>query len=96
MTFKTKQKHKERQNLIEIKNIQCMGFVSISCFYSLPLLPYNMVIFKLFCIKILVWEELEKEMGNATPGVAYSCLENSIDRGAWRATVHGVANVSNR
>ena len=21
----------------------------------------------------------------------YSCLENHIDRGAWRATVHGVA-----
>ena len=21
----------------------------------------------------------------------YSCLENPIDRGAWRATVHGVA-----
>ena len=21
----------------------------------------------------------------------YSCLENSIDRGAWKATVHGVA-----
>ena len=21
----------------------------------------------------------------------YSCLENSVDRGAWRATVHGVA-----
>ena len=23
----------------------------------------------------------------------YSCLENSMDRGAWRATVHGVLNV---
>ena len=22
----------------------------------------------------------------------YSCLENSMDRGAWWATVHGVAN----
>ena len=22
----------------------------------------------------------------------YSCLENSMDRGAWEATVHGVAN----
>ena len=22
----------------------------------------------------------------------YSCLENPMDRGAWRATVHGVAN----
>ena len=21
----------------------------------------------------------------------YSCLENSMDRGAWRATIHGVA-----
>ena len=23
----------------------------------------------------------------------YSCLENSMDRGAWRAAVHGVARV---
>ena len=23
----------------------------------------------------------------------YSCLENSIDRGAWRAIVHGVAKI---
>ena len=22
----------------------------------------------------------------------YSCLENSMDRGAWQATVHGIAN----
>ena len=29
-------------------------------------------------------DSLEKEM-------AYSCLENSIDRGAWQATVHGIA-----
>ena len=28
--------------------------------------------------------------GNANP-LQYSCLENSIDRGAWWATVHGVA-----
>ena len=25
---------------------------------------------------------------NGTP-LQYSCLENSMDRGAWRATVHG-------
>jgi len=29
-----------------------------------------------------------KGNGNA---LQYSCLENSLDRGAWRATVHGVA-----
>ena len=28
--------------------------------------------------------------GNGTP-LQYSCLENSMDRGAWQSTVHGVA-----
>ena len=32
--------------------------------------------------------------GNGDP-LQYSHLENSMDRGAWRATVHGVAKVSN-
>jgi len=31
---------------------------------------------------------LEKEMANP---LQYSCLENSVDRGAWQAIVHGVA-----
>ena len=30
--------------------------------------------------------------GNGNP-LQYSCLENPIDRGAWRATVHGIARV---
>ena len=30
--------------------------------------------------------------GNGNP-FQYSCLENSMDRGAWPATVYGVANV---
>ena len=29
-------------------------------------------------------------VGNFYP-LQYSCLENPMDRGAWRATVHGVA-----
>ena len=29
--------------------------------------------------------------GNGYP-LQYSCLENSMDRRAWQATVHGVAN----
>ena len=29
--------------------------------------------------------------GNGNP-LQYSCLENSIDKEAWQATVHGVAN----
>ena len=30
--------------------------------------------------------------GNGSP-LQYSCLENTMDRGAWRATVCGVARV---
>ena len=30
------------------------------------------------------------EVGNGNP-LQFSCLENSIDRGAWRATVNGAA-----
>ena len=31
-------------------------------------------------------------IGNGNP-LRYSCLENSMDRGTWRATVHGVSRV---
>ena len=31
-----------------------------------------------------------REEGNGDP-LQCSCLENSMDRGAWRATVHGVS-----
>ena len=30
--------------------------------------------------------------GNGNP-LQYSCLDNPMDRGAWQATVHGVARV---
>ena len=42
-------------------------------------------------VQSLGWEDpLEEEM--ATP-LQYSCLENSMDRGAWQAIVHGVTRV---
>ena len=37
------------------------------------------------------WRCLEKEMANP---LHHSCLWNAMDRGAWQATVHGVANES--
>ena len=37
---------------------------------------------------------LEKEM--ATYPLQYSYLENSMDRGAWRAIVHGIAKSQTR
>ena len=40
-------------------------------------------------VQFLGWEDpLEEENGSP---LQYSCLENPMDRGAWRATVHGVA-----
>ena len=33
--------------------------------------------------------------GNGNPS-QYSCLRNLMDRGAWRATVHGVTKESDR
>ena len=40
-------------------------------------------------VRSLGWEDpLEKE--NGLP-FQYSCLKNPIDRGAWWATIHGVA-----
>ena len=40
----------------------------------------------------LVWEDPSPGDGNRNP-LQYSCLENPMDRGAWQATVHGVAGV---
>ena len=45
-------------------------------------------------VRSLGWEDpLEKGHGYS---LQYSCLENSRDRGAWRATVHGVAKRQTR
>ena len=35
------------------------------------------------------------EEGNGNP-LQYSCLEHFMDRGAWRATVHGIAKSQTR
>ena len=34
-------------------------------------------------------------VGNGKP-LQYSCLENSMDRGAWQATVHGPTKIQTR
>jgi len=40
-------------------------------------------------VRFLGWKDtLEEGMKNP---FQYSCLENPMDRGAWRAAVHGVA-----
>ena len=36
-------------------------------------------------------DALEKEMATRSSILAWVCMENFMDRGAWQATVHGVA-----
>ena len=38
-------------------------------------------------------DPLEKDMVNT---LQYPCLENTMDKGAWQATVHGVAKSGTR
>ena len=59
--------------------------------FSFPLEPYR----TFYC----PWNKMEhacnylyKAQGNGNP-LQYSCLGNPLDRGAWRATVHGVTKV---
>ena len=42
-------------------------------------------------VQFLVWED-SPGAGNGNP-FQYSCLENSMDREAWKATVHEVARI---
>ena len=45
-------------------------------------------------VQSLGWEDSPGE-GTGNP-LQYSCLEKSMDRGAWQATVHGVAKSQTR
>ena len=46
-------------------------------------------------IQSLSGERSPGERNNGNP-LHYSCLENPMDRGAWRATVHGVTKSRTR
>ena len=55
------------------------------CLYSLNLRT------NLYNIRVLVYTS----QGNGTP-LQYSCLENPMDGGAWKAAVHGVTKSQTR
>ena len=44
---------------------------------------------------LIPWLVRSPGEGNGKP-FQYSCLENPLDRGAWQATVHGVAKSQTR
>ena len=54
------------------------------------ILPNNQlpVLFRDFFFNFTLWPQFGEGNGNT---LQYSCLEKPMDRGAWRATVHGIA-----
>ena len=44
-------------------------------------------------VSLIPWLGRSPGEGNDHP-LQYSCLENPVDRGAWKATVHGVEKES--
>ena len=56
-----------------------------SCFLRYAYIAMNFPLSTAFTVSHRFWGE-----GNGIP-LQYSCLENPMDRGAWKAAVHGVA-----
>ena len=57
-----------------------------------------MCVFRIKLIEINIRDSTDTVIpgvGNGNP-LQYSCLENSIDKRAWRATVHGIAQSRTR
>ena len=59
-----------------------------------PPAPDSMVI-AIFVSLFICFDIITFGEGNGNP-FQYSCLENSMDRGAWQFAVHGVANSQTR
>ena len=75
--------------LTYIHLVNCPDFVLVSFFSTLGCI-FTQIIF-INCTKV----NLGIGEGNGNP-LQYSCLENPMDRGAWRATVHGVTRSQTR
>ena len=55
---------------------------------KLKVTPKSMQVTQEIKVQSLGWQDPREGSNNPTQ---YSCLENSVDRGTWRATVHGVS-----
>ena len=85
------------RNQTRISCVSCIGrqifFFLITApprkpFVYMPISNPSLCISMVICLYLYLYFG----KGNDNP-LQYSCLENSMDRGAWRATVHGVARV---
>ena len=83
MLQETKKKKKKMKPNLKLKEI----FTSIVLTLMAQTVK-NLPAVQEIWVQSLGWEDpLEKQVATHS---SYSCLENSMDRGAWWATVHGV------
>ena len=75
--------------LTKVHLVKAMVFLAV--FWGLP---YSSDVEESACnggdLGLIPGSERSPGEGNGNP-LQYSCLENLMDRGAWQATVHGVA-----
>ena len=71
------------QQRLDISTVSTLGLLWTMLLWTF-IYKFQVVICFQFKLSILKYRE-----GNGTP-LQYSCLENPMDRGAWKATVHGV------
>ena len=72
-------------NILQLRQISNHNVVHLKLTYCYM----SIVLQKILWSYILQWCHVTFREGNGTP-LQYSCLENPMDGGAWRATVHGV------
>ena len=65
------------------------SFHIIKAHHSVPQTVKSLPAMQKTLVHSLRWEDPSGE-GNGNP-LQFSCLGNSMDRGAWKATIHGVA-----
>ena len=86
-------------DILQINPLSVVSFAIISshsegCLFTLLIVSFVVKLLSLIRSHLFtfVFISITLGEGNGTP-LQYSCLENPIDRGAWWATVHGVARV---
>ena len=74
------------QRILQARILEWAAMPSFPIQGSLP----NLFLIQVGDLELIPGSGRSPGEGNGSP-LQYSCLENSMDRGAWQATVHGVA-----
>ena len=64
------------------------GYTSLHSHQQCRKVPFLHTLFHIYYLYFLMMAILTSGEGNGTP-LRYSCLENPMDGGAWKAAVHG-------